>query len=78
MQYLLSVAGEYDYTEQDLLRVLLKMLLRKGPSSGIQETAKGWFSGLERPVLVTSLIVVNGIIILLLILFLLRKKRKNE
>ena len=32
MQYLLSVADEYNYTERDLLRVLLKMFLRKGPS----------------------------------------------
>ena len=38
----------------------------------------GWFSGFDKPVLVTSLVVINAIIIIFLILFLLRKKRKNE
>jgi hypothetical protein len=78
MQYLLSVADEYNYTERDLLRVLLKMLLRKGPSGEGSDQRHGWFSGIDRPSLVTSLVVVNAIIIILLILFLWRKKRKNE
>jgi hypothetical protein len=78
MQYLLSEAEEYNYTERDLLRVLLKMVLRKGPSLNGIEGRHGWLSGIDKPALVTSLVVVNAIIIILLILFLLRKKRKNE
>jgi hypothetical protein len=78
MQYLLSVADEFKYTERDLLRILLKMLLRKGPDIGEGDQRLGWFSGMNKPALVTSLIVVNAIIIALLILFILRKKRKNE
>jgi hypothetical protein len=78
VQYLLSVADEYNYTERDLLRVLLKMLFRKGP--GISEITKegGWFANLNKPALVTTLVIVNAIIIALLIVFILRKKRKNE
>ena len=78
MQYLLSVAGEYNYTERDLLRVLLKMLLRKGPSDEVSDQRHGWFAGIDKPALVTALVIVNAIIIILLILFLWRKKRKNE
>jgi hypothetical protein len=78
MQYLLSVAEEYNYTERDLLRVLLKMLLRKGPDVGEIDKKGGWFSRFDKPALVTSLVVVNAIIIALLIIFILRKKRKNE
>jgi tetratricopeptide (TPR) repeat protein len=78
MQYLLSVADEFNYTERDLLRVLLKMLLRKGPDLADGSEKEGWFSGLDKPALITSLVVVNAIIIALLILFILRKKRKNE
>jgi hypothetical protein len=77
MKYLLSVATEYNFTEHDLLRVLLKMLLRKGPYMADGEEKGRLFLGLDKPVLITSLIVVNGIIIILLILFILRKKRKN-
>jgi tetratricopeptide (TPR) repeat protein len=79
MQYLLSVADQYNYTERDLLRVLLKMILSKGPSAGATDEKQGWLARIDRPALITSLIIVNGIVILLLIIFLLRrKKRKNE
>jgi hypothetical protein len=79
MQYLLSVAEEYNYTERDLLRLLLKMVLMKGPMADDNHKGIfGWMSGIERPVLVGSLIIVNAIIIILLFLFFLRKKRKNE
>lgn len=78
VQYLLSVADDYNYTERDLMRLLLKMLLRKG-SAGIPGAEKqGWFASLDRPALVTTLVIVNSIIIILLIVFLMRKKRKNE
>jgi hypothetical protein len=78
IQYLLSVADDYNYTERDLMRLLLKMLLRKGSAGIPGATPEGWFASLDRPALVTTLIVVNSIIIILLIVFLLRKKRKNE
>jgi len=78
LQYLLSVADEYNFAERDLLRVLLKMLLRKGPS-GIEGAGKaGWFASINRPALVTTLIIVNSIIIILLVVFYIRKRRKNE
>ena len=79
VQYLLSVADDYNYTERDLMRLLLKMLLRKG-SAGISTDSgeEGWFASLDRPALVTSLVIVNSIIIILLIVFLMRKKRKND
>jgi hypothetical protein len=78
IQYLLSVADDYNYTERDLMRLLLKMLLRKGSAgiSGVKQ--EGWFASLDRPALVTTLVIVNSIIIILLIVFLMRKKRKNE
>lgn len=78
VQYLLTVADEYNYTERDVLRVLLKMLLRKGPEAGEEDTGRNWFASLDKPALMTSLIVVNAIIVILLIIFILRKKRKNE
>jgi AcrR family transcriptional regulator len=78
MQYLLSVADQYEYTERDLLRILLKMLLRKGPEGADGEDSQGWFAGLNKPALVTSLIVVNALIIIILILFIWRKKKKND
>ena len=78
IQYLLSVADDYNYTERDLMRLLLKMLLRKG-SAGISEVKQeGWFASLDKPALVTTLVIVNSIVIILLIIFLMRKKRKNE
>jgi tetratricopeptide (TPR) repeat protein len=78
LQYLLSVADEYNYSERDLLRVLLKMLLRKGPAGIAASEKAGWFASINRPALVTTLVIVNSIIIILLIVFILRKKRKNE
>jgi len=78
LQYLLSVADEYNYTERDILRVLLKMLLRKGPEALAVIDKQGWLASFDKPVLVTTLIIVNSIIIILLIVFLIRKKRKNE
>lgn len=78
MQYLLSVSEEYDYTEKDLLRVLLKILLRKGSDVAELSERKGWFAGIDRPALFASLVIVNAVIIALLIMFILRKKRKNE
>jgi len=78
MQYLLSVADDYHYTERDLLRALLKMLLRKGPSGEAGDNRFGWLSAIDRPVLIASVVIINLVIILLLILFWLRKKRKNE
>ncbi len=78
IQYLLSVADDYNYTERDLMRLLLKMLLRKG-SSGIPAAKhEGWFASIDKPALVTTLVIVNSIIIIMLIVFLMRKKRKNE
>ena len=51
------------------MRVLLKMLLRKGPA-GISAFEKaGWFASIDRPALVTTLVIVNSIIIILLIVF---------
>jgi hypothetical protein len=78
IQYLLSVADDYNYTERDLMRLLLKMLLRKGSAgiSGVKQ--EGWFASMDKPALVTTLVIVNSIIIILLIVFLMRKKRKNE
>jgi hypothetical protein len=78
VQYLLSVADDYHYTERDLMRLLLKMLLRKGSSGLSADNEEGWFASLDRPALVTSLVIVNSIIIIMLIVFLMRKKRKND
>lgn len=78
IQYLLTVADQYSYSERDLLRALLKMMLRTGPDTSAPDKKSGWFSGVDKPALVTTLVIVNGIIILLLILFWLRKKRKHE
>ncbi len=78
MQYLLSVADQFDYSEKDLLRLLLKLVLMNGPEAESSDARHGLFSGIDRPVLITSLVIVNLVIIILLILFILRKKRKNE
>jgi tetratricopeptide (TPR) repeat protein len=78
IQYLLSVSEEYHYSERDLLRALLKMLLRKGPMADSAVEKQGWFSRIDKPAFIASLVVVNAIIIILLIVFLVRKKRKNE
>jgi hypothetical protein len=78
VQYLLSVADDYNYTERDLMRLLLKMLLRKGSSGIATAKEEGWFASLDKPALVTTLVIVNSIIIIMLIVFLMRKKRKND
>jgi hypothetical protein len=78
VQYLLTVAEEYNYTERDIMRVLLKMLLRKGPEVLDADKHKGWWGMMNNPAMVISLVVVNAAIVLLLILFILRKKKKNE
>jgi hypothetical protein len=78
VQYLLSVASEYAFSERDLLRVLLKMLLSKGPSGDGDSDKNKMFSDIDKPALVTALIIVNAVIIILLFLFFIRKKRKNE
>jgi hypothetical protein len=78
LQYLLSVADDYNYSERDLLRVLLKMLLRKGQEGMASSGRGGWFSSFDKPALVTTLIIVNSLIIIMLIIFFIRKKRKNE
>jgi hypothetical protein len=79
MQHLLAVAGEFNYTERDLLRVLLKIVLSKGPDAGAGDGEKqGWLSRADKPAFITTIIVVNAIIILLLILFFLRRKKNNE
>jgi hypothetical protein len=54
------------------------MLLRKGPMDDSAVEKQGWFSRIDKPALIASLVIVNAIIILLLIVFLVRKKRKNE
>jgi hypothetical protein len=78
VQYLLTVSSEYNYTDRDLLRLLLKIMFRKG-QKGI-ETGRhgGWFANLDKPALITTLVVVNALIIFVLIIFVIRKKRKNE
>jgi hypothetical protein len=76
IQYLISVAEEYHFTERDLLRVLLKMLLKKGPT-GKGDDSHGWLSQIDRPALISAIVVVNIIVIILLFLFWFRKKRKN-
>lgn len=78
MQYLLSVAEEYNYTERDLLRVLLRMVLSKGPSDLKDDATKGWFARMDKQSLVTTSIVVAAALILLIMLFILRRKKKNE
>jgi hypothetical protein len=78
VKYLLSVANDYNYTERDLLRILLKMLLRKGPEDADIEGKQGWFSNLDKPALIASLVIVNTLIVILLIIFILRKKKKND
>jgi hypothetical protein len=78
VQYLLSVADEYQYTERDIMRLLLKMLLRKGPDVLNAGGRQGWLSLIDKPGMVVSLIVVNAAVLLLLILFLWRKKKKKN
>ncbi len=78
VQYLLSVADDFNYTERDLMRLLLKILLRKGSPGMPEDSGEGWFASIDRPALVASLVIVNSIVIILLILFLVRKKRKND
>jgi hypothetical protein len=77
VKYLLSVAEKYEYTERDLLRTLLKILLRRGTSGAVENDHGGWLSGINKPAFITSLIIVNGLIISLLIIFIIRKKRRN-
>jgi hypothetical protein len=77
VKYLLSVAEKYEYTERDILRTLLKILLRRGTSGAVENDHGGWLSGINKPAFITSLIIVNGLIIGFLIIFIIRKKRRN-
>ncbi|MBN2274974.1 MAG: PD40 domain-containing protein [Bacteroidales bacterium] len=79
IRYLLSVSEEYGYTERDLLNLLLKLALEKGPAVADETVkSKGILHVFRKPGMVRNLIIVNSIIILIIIFLVFRKKSKKE
>jgi hypothetical protein len=78
IQYLLTVSNDYNYSERDILDLLLKLVLEKG--FGTNESAKPWgfLHFLTKPGLARNLIIVNGIVLLIIIVLVFRKKSKKE
>lgn len=80
IQYLVSHAGEYNYTEQDINDVLLRLIMEKGinlNNEGYALKVKArFFSSKNR--MVITLIAANAIFLIILILIIFRKKKRNE
>lgn len=78
VQYLLSIASQYDYSNSDINNLLLRILLEKGlEKRGIDsksEARKGFFH--ERKLL-NTIVLANIILIIILVLFL-RRRRKSK
>jgi hypothetical protein len=79
LQYLLSYANEFNYTEADIINLLLRLILERGLDEEYkallrmqsQEEKSGKLSKLAQTIILASIIVVIGVIILLL-------RRKNK
>ncbi|MFO7656261.1 MAG: hypothetical protein R6W78_04275 [Bacteroidales bacterium] len=78
LQHLIGYTGEYKFTEQDLLNLLLKLVFDKGLDA--TETDEAAYDVVQKgkKKLVTSLIIVNGLLIFIIIFFILRKKKKKS
>jgi tetratricopeptide (TPR) repeat protein len=78
IQYLVGYTDKYDYTEQDILNLLLKLVLEKG--FGMDEDRADMPSRektLHKKLLV-PLLIANGILLLIIILYFVRRKKKKS
>ncbi|MBN1158715.1 MAG: PD40 domain-containing protein [Bacteroidales bacterium] len=78
VQYLLAASGEYAFTEQDLLNLLLKIFFERNPLSSEIPEEQGWFSGLDRTALINTLIIANTVVILLIIVIIFLRRQRKE
>jgi tetratricopeptide (TPR) repeat protein len=77
IQYLISVSNEFNFTERDVLNILLKMVLEKGLGPDGSASGKGILHYLTKPGTVKTLILINGIILIIIIYLVFRKKSKK-
>ncbi len=78
LQYLLSSAQLYDYTESDINNMLIRMILEKGMAKNNPEKPelakhKLW----KNPAFFNTMILVDVILVLLILLFVLKKKKNR-
>ena len=78
IQYLVGYTDKYNYTEQDILNLLLKLVLEKG--FGVDESKEDVSSAckLQKRELLTLLLVANGILLFLIIIFFVRRRKKKS
>jgi hypothetical protein len=78
IQYLITHAPYYDYSESEINNMLLRMLLEKGIDNYIQdEEALQSKKLIKRNRLITTIILANILIIILFVIFWRRKKKKQ-
>ncbi len=79
IKYLLSVSEQFNYTERDILNLLLKLIFEKRQwmeeNAGLGNT---FLDYLTKPGVVRTLVIINGIILILIILFVFRRKSKKK
>ncbi|MBN2613028.1 MAG: PD40 domain-containing protein [Bacteroidales bacterium] len=78
LQHLIGYTGEYKFTEQDLLNLLLKLVFDKGLDVGETDITADSQDKTAKKKLATILILANGLLLLIIIFFILRKKRKKK
>ncbi len=79
IKYLLSVSEQYNYTERDILNLLLKLIFEK--RQWLEEQTgfgRALLDYLTKPGVARTLIIINGIILILIILYVFRKKSKKK
>jgi hypothetical protein len=78
IQYLLSSAGTYDYTESDINNLLIRMILEKGLENINTEKFKSTKHRMwKNPAFFNTIILVDIILVVLIILLILRKKKNR-
>ena len=78
IQYLLTVSNDYDYTERDILNLLLKLILEKGFGLDEPVMPKGFLHYFTKPGLARNLIIVNVVVLIIIIILVFRKKSRKE
>ena len=80
IQYLVSHAGEFNYTEQDINDVLLRLIMEKGINLNkegylLKEKARLFSLGNKMAI---TLVLANVIFLVILILLISRRRKKNQ
>jgi tetratricopeptide (TPR) repeat protein len=78
IQYLLSEAGYFDFTDSDINNLLLKMLLEKGISGYSSKEELYAQELIRKRRFITTIVLANILLIVIILLFWRRKKKKDN